>query len=295
MTNGATGPTLATGDIKNYVKSIGVRRNGKEFKFNLPLDLLVDIETKNMGKAPARTAPDTTGSATYDAIQNFSIHFAQDVLNDRDITALLQTKNLSNLEIVVNAGDASDIATANAPTINSAKIEIIATDWSGGVSTDADGRPTGFVGDKDINDSEQVRMIDIIEQTEELDLEAGKTQFDKNAQDIDLVAGANILEHAILVTDNGARSDARVTDLKFQRVRPRKKDELETPWNNIHEDNETEYGLPTTINGVVFIDWQRLLGRAGFVTGSKSSDLLKVLTNGITATQDKIEIYTKWV
>lgn len=282
MTNGANAAVFHEDDIQNYIKAVGIRKNGKMYKFNQPLRFAIKKQTSDVGTPAFYQAPITTATETYDAIAHYVIHFAENILNENDASALLQTKNLTNLELVIATGDVDDIASAEAPTINSATVEIEIRDFTG----------KGLKGG-DINDDTQEKMTDIFELVEEIDLEAGKTDF-KAPQVIDMVAGANILEHAFLILDNGIASNDRVTDFRTWNAKPRTTD-LERGFKKLNRRTKTEYGLESTITGFVKIDWQEKFGRAGFITGVKSSELIQLLTNGITATQDKILLYTKFV
>lgn len=283
MTNGGISPTFKEDGFFKYFTAVGIRRNGKTFKFNQPLRFAFKKQTADLGTQPFYQAPITTASATYDAIAQYTIHFAENILDENDVSALLQTGKLTNLELVISTGDVTDIASANAPTINSRTVEIEIRDFTG------KGRNGG-----DINNPDEEKMTDIFELVEEIDLEVGKTSFTKLTQDIDMVSGSNILEHAGLVLDNDLASNDRVTDLRTWNVTPRSSD-LENNFKALNRKTKTDYGLENTITGFFKIDWQEKLGRTGFVTGAKSKELLQLLTNGIVATQDKILLYTKFV
>jgi len=283
MTNTGVAPTFVEDDILNYITAVGVRLNGKTFKFNVPLRLAVHKQTADYGTPFFYQAPITTVNATYDAIVQYRIDFAEIVRDESDLSALLQTDNLTNLELVISTGDKNDIASANAPTINTATVEIEIKDYTGE-------DPNGG----NINDPTQVTKTNIIEIVEEIDLEANKTEFDKLSQDIDLVAGSNILEHALLITDNGVRSNDRVTDIKVKHTKTRV-DEIEKDFQSLVRISKVEHELESIIDGFAIIDWQKRLGRTGLITGIKSDELLKLKTNGITTTQDKIQVYTKSV
>ena len=283
MTNTATPPTLIEDGFLKYFTAVGIRRNGKTFKFNQPLRFAVKKQTNDVGTPSFFQDVDLTASATYDAIVQYTVHFAEDILNENDISALLQTKGLTNLELIISTGDINDIFSANAPTINTRTVEIEIRDFTG------KGREGG-----DINDPTEEKMTDIFELVEEIDLEVGKTSFTKLAQEIDMVSGSNILEHAGLILDNGLASDDRVTDLRTFNVKPRTSD-LERNFKSLSRQTKTNSTIETRIKGFFVINWQEKLGRAGFVTGVKSKELIQLLTNGIVAGQDKILLYTKFV
>ena len=283
ITNTATPPTLVEDGILNYLKSIGVRKNGKVFRFNLPLRIHYFVEQSVKGQAPKKVDPDLSASATYDTLVHFTVDFASNKLNEFDLSALLQTKNLSQYELVVITGDVSDIFATFLPTINSREIAI-ATRYFTGTTKD----------DKDINDDTQVGQRDITETTENVDLEANRLIYDKSSQDVPLVAGSRILEQALLVTDLAIRSDDRVTDIKWKRVKPNEDEILETTWDNLHGNNITEHQIENDIVGFSFIDWQEKLDPVnGLITGARTNDVIQLLTNGIVATEDEIEIYTR--
>lgn len=283
LTNTATPPTLIEDGFFKYFTAVGIRRNSKTFKFNQPLQFAIKKQTADIGTPPFFVDADLTASATYDIIAQYTIHFAEDINNENDISALLQTGNLTNLELVVATGDIDDIFSADAPTINSRKIEIQIRDFTG------KGR-----GGKNINDPREEKMTDIFELVEEFDLEVGKTSFTKLAQEIDMVSGSNILEHAGLVLDAGLLSDDRVTDVRTFNVVPRTSD-LESTFKGLNRQTKTNYKLESTLKGFFKIDWQEKLGRAGFVTGVKSKELIQLLTNGVSAGNDKFLLYTKFV
>ncbi|MCJ8305657.1 MAG: hypothetical protein HRU07_01245 [Nitrosopumilus sp.] len=283
MTNLGVAPVFKEDDILNYITAVGIRRNGKFFKFNLPLRFAYKLQTSDVGTPAFYQAPITTINETYDAIAEYTIHFAEDILNENDISALLQTKNLTNLELVISTGDKEDIASVNAPTINSAKVEIEIRDFTG------EGRKGG-----DINDSKSENMTDITEIVEEIDLQTGRTDYVKKAQEIDMVSGSSILVHAGLVLDNGVASNDRVTGFRTWNVPPRTSD-FERNFKGLVRDTKTNYALENTINGFFKINWQEKLGRLGFVTGVKSKELIQLLTNGIVSKEDTILLYTKSV
>jgi len=283
MTNGATPPIFKEDGFFKYFTAVGIRRNSKTYKFNQPLRFAIKKQTSDVGVPSFYQAPDTTANATYDAIAQYTIHFAENILDENDISALLQTGRLTNLELIISTGDVDDIASSDPPTINSRTIQIEVRDFTG------KGNKGG-----DINDPTAEKMTDIFELVEEIDLEVDKTNFNRLAQEIDMVSGSNILEHAGLVLDNDLASDDRVTDLRTFNVTPRTSD-IERNFKSLVRQTKTNATLENTINGFFKLDYQEKFGRAGFVTGRKSKELLQLLTNGISSGEDKILLYTKFV
>ena len=290
LTNGTPAPSYKAGNIVNYIKNIAIQKNGRGYKYQLPLEIIHLLSIRKKGKAPYKKQPSTiANAANYEAIVDFEIDFATFPLSDRDTTALLQTKNLSSLHLIVQTGNKNDIAFPNPPTINSCKIELEIREYTG-------------IDDKtklDINDDTQVKMTDFIEQHETIDLEAGRNEFDGKSQAVDLVASAAILEHMLLVKDNGVLSDSKVTDVKFARARTDsnfpKKDFLERSWKHLNEKNVTGYDLDERTTGVVFINWIEKLGQLGLVTRAKSYEFLRLKTFAVNEAQDTLELYTRYV
>src|SRR3989338_6579114 len=60
LTNTVTPPTFVEDSILKYIKSLGVRKNGKVFRFNLPLRIHYFIEESVKGKSPKKIDPVTT-------------------------------------------------------------------------------------------------------------------------------------------------------------------------------------------------------------------------------------------
>ena len=286
-TNGESSPTWNKNDVMNYIKKIGIQKNGRGFKFNLSLEMIHLLSEIHKGRSPYIKKPTKVAEATGDAIIDFEIDFAKFPLSDLDISALLQTKNLSSFDLLIQTGDKNDVASANPPTINSAKVELEVRQFIG----DVDG--------SDINDDTAVKMTDYIDQSEIVNLQANKTEFDGKSQAVDLVAGAGILEQMLLVKDNGILSDDRITDLKYARdIRDNnfpKKSLIERSWKSLNEKNMTNYDLTSRKTGMVFVNWVEKMGRFGLITRTKSYDLLRLKTDGIAEGEDTLELYTRYV
>lgn len=282
LTNGGTIPTFTEDHIMNYFKLIGIRRNGKTSKFSQPLRFAIKKQTCDIGTPNYIEAPSNTVNATYDAIVQYTIHFAEDINNENDISALFQTGKLTNAELIISTGDADDIATANAPVINDRRVLIEVRDFVG------KGRAGG-----NINNPDEEKMTDIFELVEEVDLETDKVDFRK-PQIIDMVSGKNILTHAGLVLDDGKASDELVTDLQTWNVTPRTSD-LQRTFKGLVRRTKTEFGLENTITGFFKIDWQEKLGRRGFKTGLKSKEQIQLLTSTLDTDKDRLFLYTKYV
>lgn len=288
-TNTSTAPTFKEDDILNYIESIGIQIGKGGYKFKLPLRTMFLLDEIRKGVKPYKTAPSTTASAVWTGYVDFSIDFAERVLDDNDVSALLQTKNLSSLKLIVKTLDKDAIASANAPTLSDMKLHLDLREY------------TGDSGGADINDSNAIQMTNIIESIEEVALEASKTEYDSNAQSVDLVAGAGILEQMFIVTDNELKTDDRVTDMKFARaVRTEGFPTggfIERTFKSLQRRNKIDYALDNILKGTVYINWREKFGsRTGLITRAKSYDLLRLKTDGsVSITQDKIEIYTKFV
>lgn len=284
LTNNAGIPVFREDSFLRYIKGIIIRRNSKFAKYDLPLDMMNIIAEHNTGKPLTKTEPSDTANATYDVECDFTIHFAERIFDDSDVSALLQTKNLTNLEVVVDTGNENDIAETNPPTINSASIEFDCRDYTG----DIDG--------KNINDDTEIKLTDIIETVDVYSIENNKTQY-SNPQTIDLPAGASVLEQIIVVKDDGTRSNELVKEFKVRRVRNPRGDFLEKDWKMANSKSKEDFGLDNPITGVFKYDWtEKLASKFGLITGSKSTEVYQMLTsNTVDKTKDTIEIYTKEV
>ena len=282
MTNGSTSPTWKEDGILNYIKSIGVLLNGKDWKFKLPAATLFFYETLIKGENPYINNPIQTVDETYDSEFDFVIDFAENHLNESDTTALLQTKNLSNCELVISTGNADYIASANPPTINSAEIELDIREFF----------PTEK--EQDINDDKVVRMTPFITSYKDVPLKSGRKQFDNDSQEIDLESDSGILHQLLIAKNDGARSNDLITDVKYFVARPSKKPFFERKWNSINTKNRIDYALRNRLVGVNFVNWVEKLGnRGGLRTNAKSYELLSLLTaDAVDEDTDTIQITT---
>jgi len=73
----------------NYFTAVGIRLNGKPYKFSQPLRFAVKKQTCDIGTPNFTQAPSDVADETYDAIVHYVIHFAEDITNENDISALL--------------------------------------------------------------------------------------------------------------------------------------------------------------------------------------------------------------
>jgi hypothetical protein len=277
MTNSNGVPVFYEDGFFQYFKAVGVRLNGTILKFNMPLLFAWKKQTSDLGVQPFYQEPDTTDGAVYDVIAKLDINFAQDIFNENDVSALLQTGGLTNLELIIATGDKDDIASANAPVINSAKVEIEVREFRGG----------------EINDPTKSKMLNISETVDEYKLEENRTSFE-NPQEIDLKSNTRIIEQAFLALDNNVPSNDLVTRLQYWIV------ESVTPiitkrFKTLVRETKSESELENTLNGFAKINMIKKFGSNGFRTGAKSKETLRLLTDGVDKSQDTILVYTKSV
>jgi len=72
MTNGGTPPTWIEDHIMNYFTAVGIRLNGKPYKFSQPLRFAVKKQTCDIGTPNFTQAPSDVANETYDAMSSLS-------------------------------------------------------------------------------------------------------------------------------------------------------------------------------------------------------------------------------
>ena len=287
LTNGGTPPTFIEDDILKLIKKIRLVENGSDNKVNLPARTMFFVEQFEKGTRPFKIDPETGAGVTADAIVTLQMDFASDRLNENDLSALLQSRRLSSLDLEIDWGDAADIASANAPTINAgvSECEVEIREVSGTIRRE----------NRDISVFD-LDTIDIIEQTEILPIDANHDSFDSDTLPKDVKpAPANILTNMFIVLDDGVRSNARVTDFKTQRESPDTVRILERTFNSLFEATKTEYAQEALPTGVLYVDWVDKLAGGLINAGNEGDIKFRFLTAGITVNEDTIDIFTRSV
>ena len=279
VTSGANAPVLTTENVDAFLHRITVKLNGRDDVLFSSLHLIREAEKYLRGRHPYGTALTTDAATTTKVVRHFNIEFAQNTLNRNDISALLQTQGLSNLQLIVETGSASDIGTNL--VIDSAKVTMQVREFYGAR----------------INNSEETKMTRVFNILETKKLQPNQSSFIANSQDINLPARKALLSQILYVKDNGVPSNHLIDRFQYARAIPRKQVLIDTGFLDFHESNFSEYMLEYLGGGLAKVNFQTLLGKSlGFVTGSRSYDFLKLLTPAtVVENEDTIDILSQYI
>lgn len=295
LTNTATAPTFKEDDIFNIIKKIRIEEDGSYNRINLNGRMWYYIEYYEKSSKPQYTAPVTTVSTTYDAFVTLVADFATDRDNEYDISALLQTKKLSSLKLWVTWGLATDIASANAPTVNaSTNIEVEIREVFGTFDwIKPDGSTASGV---DINNPDEYTPKRFTETFSTVTIDANHSSFDNDTFNVNVApTPSTIVAHALMVLDqNGLKNNSLVTDLKVQRESPYQLRHIQrkflSMWDSLKVQHKLEEGLAT---GFLLLDWIQISGGSGLVNNTKDGDIkYRFLTSGYVSGQT-INIFTR--
>lgn len=294
LTTTAATPTYTEDDILDIIKKIRLVMDGSDNKFNVSARKYYYVEQFEKQTTPAKVAPTTSVSTTADAIVVLTMDFANDRLDRNDLSALLQARKLSSLDLEIDWGKAADLATANVPTVNvsdsSCEVEIL--EVSGEVeATDESGEETSTnVFDLDVDDIRET------ESTVEIPT-ADKQSFDADTVKENITpAPANILMHMLMVTDNKIKTDALLTSIKIQQESPTEKRLIQRTYKSLREEGKTEHALESIPVGIVFLDYVDLFDGGLENSGNEGDTKWRFLTKAAgTAQEDFIQIFTRSV
>lgn len=275
LTNGASAPTFKEDDIMNIIKKIRIEEDGANNRINLNARLWYYIEYYEKSSKPQYTAPVTTVSTTYDAFVTLVADFATDRDNEYDISAILQTSALSSLKLWVTWGLATDIASANQPTVNAStnmEIEIREVfgtfDWTKPDGTTATG--------VDINDPTQYQPKRYTETFTTVTIDANHSSFDADTLPYNVApTPSTIVSQAIMVLDqNNLKNNTLVTDFKVQRESPYQLRHIQRKWFSMWDSLKVQQKLEEgTVTGFIFLDWIQISGGSGLVNNTKDGDI----------------------
>ena len=279
LTSGAAAPVLTEINVDSFISGIRIKINGREDRIFTNLHIAREAEKYVRGKEPYGTELGTDAATDTTVVRHFNIDFAQNILNRNDISALLQTEQLSSVSLIIETGKLSDIGTNL--TLNSAKIDLSARE---------------FYGDG-INNAEQKSMQKIYQILQSVNIESGRDNFTSDTQDIDMPARKAILDQILLVKDNGIPSDSLIDRFQYMKSLPNKYVLIDSDYATYHENNLAEFGLTSLTKGFTKINFQALIGNPlGYITGSKSYDVLKLLTPAtVVQSEDTIDIFSRYI
>jgi hypothetical protein len=288
LTTGAAAPTYKEDDILNFIKKIRLVKHGDENLFNTSAKMWWFIEKFEKKTAPFKVAPTSSVSTTADAIVTLIADFARDRTNESDIRALLQPQNFTSLKLEIDYGSNVDIASANAPTINTASssVQVEIREALGTVK----------LGDQqvDVND---IPVDRITELEEIIDLQPNKISFDTSSVPYNISpAPANHMTWGMMVLDNNVRSDSLVTDLKIQKEKGGRFPILERKYTGLREETKSEYSQEAIDTGFVYLDFIDKLEGGLIHTGNEGDIKLRLLTSsGVTTGQDTVQLFVRSV
>ena len=293
LTTTATTPTYTEDDILNVIKKIRLVQNGNDNKFNTSARLWFYVEEFEKSTQVRRVAPTASVSTTADAEVVLIADFAQQRLNEDDISALLPARRFASIRLEIDWGGTADLATANAPSINVASRCLVEIRE---VTGEDDILINGNVEKKNIDDMD---FIDIREGMDTLPIDANFTSFDSSTLKKNVIpAPAQIRTHLLLVRDEtapaGNKSNALVTDIKVQKEVGRARNILQRTFLSLFGEQKVEYALETLPTGIVYLDWMDKLVGGLLNSGNEGDVKFRFLTAGFVAGQN-IDIFTRSV
>lgn len=295
LTNSGSAPTFKEDDIMNIIKKIRVEEDGSYNRINLNGRMWFYIEYYEKSSKPQYTAPVTTISTTYDALLTLVADFATDRDNEYDISAVLQTSKLSSLILWVTWGLNTDIASANAPTVNASTNmeveirEVFGTfDW-----IKPDGSTASGV---DINDPTQYTPKRFTETFSSLTIDANHTSFDNDTLNYNVApTPSNIVTQALMVIDqNALKNNTLVTDLKVQRESPYQLRHIQRKWLSMWDGLKVQHKLEEGLAiGFLLLDWIQISGGSGLINNTKDGDIKYRFLTANQASGQTINIFTR--
>jgi len=290
VTNGGSG-VLDEDGVLNLIKGIRLVADGNKTLLHLNGRIAYLLEKYEKGTAPY-FVDGTESNETATAYATLVLDFALNRKLEKDLSALLMAHRFSSLRLFVDWGavaDAYSTTTGTSFTDADSGCEVEIREVSGIIEA----------GDVSAETGKNVREINppqLIEQIKTIDLEASKTEFDTNAQQIDITpAPANILTQGLLALDNDVRTNSRVTDIKVQRQSPETENIIEREWLSIWSENKSEYAIESLETGFFLLDYLDKLGANGLRNVGNAGDIKLLLKTdaSVNISQDDIVIFTR--
>jgi hypothetical protein len=295
LTTGATAPTYVEDDILKLIKKIKITQSADDIKTSVSGKMWWFVEKFEKKTDPYKVAPTTATTTTADAIVTLMADFAIDRTNENDTRALLHTrpngKQISNLELEITWGAASDIASANAPTINAASKCIVETREASGTAEIIDKD-----GNKKLVNVNELLSRDIREIQDSVALLNNKTSFDASSVPYNISpAPAVHMTHMLRINDADIRSDALVTSLKIQNEVGGTNRMIENSWNALKETTKTEYAQESLPTGILYLDFIDMFEGGLVHFGTEGDIKYRFLTsNGVTEGTDQIDVFVRY-
>ena len=290
LTTGATAPTYKEDALLRYFKKIKITRDGSDVKFDCSAKTTYYLAEKEKGTTPFKTDPTSATSTTADAILDLRIDFATNRINDKDVSALLKAKGLAQLDLDITFGDNSDLASANAPTINLGAavsyVEVYCKEVIGEVVT-SDDKVVDVLDSDPIDYYELERLIP-------LDNAAHVSMPNDTQKENVTPAPANLTANLFIVEDSSQnKSDAILTDIVIQKEVGNVVNIINRGWKSLREEQKTELQQESLATGVVLLDYIDRLG-AGLLNDGNEGDI-KYRFLKASSTSAQIRLFTRSV
>jgi hypothetical protein len=285
LTTGASAPTYKEDDILNLITKIRLVMEGNENKFNISGRLWWFLEKFEKKTKPYYVAPPTAISTTADSIVTLIADFATDRTDENDITALLMAQDMGSLKLEIDWGASTDLASANAPTINASECTVeIREALAAPITVDPQTRQYK-IGDRNLRDIREIQ--------DSIPLSASKTSYDSSSVAANVTpTNATIMTHLLLVrvASNNTKSDALVTSIKLQREKGGKFPIIERAYNLLREETKPEYSQETLDTGILYLDWVDKLEGGLISTGNEGDLKIRMLTSATVASNDEVQL-----
>lgn len=282
LTTGGVAPTYTEDDILNLCKKIRLVMGGNDIKYNVSCKLAYYIEKFEKKTAPFKIAPTSSTSTTADAVVTLMIDFATQRLNENDKTALLLADTLSSLDLLIDWGAVTDLASANAPTINASEVTVEMREYAD--------LPQDQYGNRTV----KLSVRDIREIEDSIALTASKTSYDSSSIAYNIVpAPSTIMTHGLLVLASGAKSNTDVTSIKVQKEKNGKKAILERNFNLLREEMKTRYAQESLDTGFLYLDYVDRLEGGLQNLGNEGDNRLRMLTSASVGGSDTVSVFVR--
>lgn len=283
LTTGGSAPTYNEDDILNLIKKIRLVMGGNDIKYNVSGKVAFYVEKFEKKTQPNKVAPTSSTTTTADAIVTLMIDFATNRLNENDKTALLLADTLSSLDLLIDWGTASDLASANAPTINASEVTVEMREYAD--------LP---VDPKTNLRNQKLSVRDIREVEDSITLVANKNSFDTSSIAYNIVPSpSTIMTHGFLVVASGVKSNTDVTNIKVQKEKGGKKAILERSFNVLHEEMKVRYAQETLDTGFLYLDYVDRLEGGLQNLGNEGDTRLRLLTSSGVGGSDLVQVFVR--
>lgn len=283
LTTGAAAPTYTEDDILNLIKKIRVVANGNDIITNVSGRMAFYIEKFEKKTQPFKIAPTTAVSTTADAVVTVVIDYALNRLNENDKSALLLADTKGSLDLLIDWGSVTDLASANAPTINASEVTVEIRELAN-LPRDA----------KTNVRTQKLRVNDLREIEDSIALLASKTSFDSSSISYNIIpAPSTIFTHGFMVLAGTTKTNADVTSIKVQKEKGGKFGILERSFNVLREEMKTRYEQESLDTGFLYLDYiDRLEG--GLPNQGNEGDMrLRLLTSASVGGSDSVLLFIR--